>query len=879
MKSAEGDWTRRVVATAWLVGALSVWSCESEPQTRDAPREAERASRVGAEGAEESGPERVILMIGDGMGTASISGASYGAESALEMGSMEEFGFLSTHSYEYVTTDSAASATAFATGEKTHFEAVSVEPGTAGEEENETDRHLETLLEASERRGWKTGLVSTVRIVHATPAAFAAHRASRHSYEAIAGDIAESGVDVLLGGGREYFTDREDGGNLLRAFAGKGYATVEEPGPFESAVGRADRLVGLFRRGDAPAVRSGKRSVGLASRTRGALEVLDRNNDEGFLLVVEGAQIDWRGHDLDGRGMIASTRHFDRAVGVALEYTREREDTLLVVASDHETGGLAIMDGAQRERIREALGGRAEIEESTSYPGGGEEPGGASPVMPGIELSSGEGSGRTMVPVFGHFSVASRAYAEEPGEFYAIHTPELVPMFAEGKGARFAAGAEDNAELGRRLERLVAGEWSPEAGGRRGGGSSKEGERPRNVVLFVGDGVGMDAWTAAHYAEGGLAVREAAHQGMAPVRGVDELVQDDAAAATSLAVGRRVRNGSISVRADGEGARLRTVLERAEGSGYRTGIVTTDTLTNPTTAAMYAHGGEELSESDRAAQFVGLAARIEGSDGVDLAYGGGRAAFERREIERLSGRGVDVGMDWSGGGEGEGQVVRLLAERAMAPAEVRRGDGSESGQPSLVEMTRAALERLKQSERPFFLIVEAGGPGIAQREVERGGRLVEAIEEFDDAVREGWTFAERDGETLVVATADADQTLSVFDNHYGFSKGNCGVADRCGGPLELDPIDVAVGEVPNAEGFGATSLQGEYAPPRIFLQYAWPVQVAATEGVAGMNSANFVPVFASGPRSGRFEGRISQTAVGETLSEWARRGARASGDR
>ncbi|MFB6350747.1 MAG: alkaline phosphatase, partial [Bradymonadaceae bacterium] len=213
---------------------------------------------------------------------------------------MDRLNYITTHSYEYVTTDSAASATAFATGQKTHYQGVSVKPGTTKEQENNEKYHLKTTLEQAEDRGWKTGLVATSRIVHATPAAFAAHRANRNSDKAIARDMAQSGVDVLLGGGRKYFNDRSDGQNLWAGFEKDGYQLAESADQLQSAFGVADRLVGLFHRDDPPGIGSeGGRAMSLPKLTEGAIEVLDRNNDEGFFLMVEGSQIDWEAHDLD----------------------------------------------------------------------------------------------------------------------------------------------------------------------------------------------------------------------------------------------------------------------------------------------------------------------------------------------------------------------------------------------------------------------------------------------------------------------------------------------------------------------------------------------------------------------------------------------------
>lgn len=866
----ENRWWFGIAIAALAVVSVS-WGCSRRGVERG-PEERE-AQQVGAQTAsEEEGerrselPDRVILMIGDGMGAAAVAGAEYTSEERLNMLTMEQLNFITTHSHEFVTTDSAASATAFATGNKTHYQGVSVTPGTTKESEEDEDHQMETVLERAQKRGWKTGLVATVRAVHATPAAFAAHRAHRDFEEAIAGDMATSEVDVLVGGGRNRFTDRDDGVNLLEEFERRGYTVAKTGREFAEAGGVAERLVGLLGEEDLPSVRSQERSRSLEEMTETAIEVLDRNNEEGFFLMVEGSQIDWRGHGLDGEGTIASTRHFDRAVGRALEYGRSRDDTLVIVVADHETGGLSLVDSSQKEELTAALGGEEEARSSVSYRSEGEDSIEAPDPFPEMEVERRHGGGadsESLVPLFGYFSIASRPYAEKPEEFFGIHTPEMIPMFVDGKGASYVADAGDNASVGRRLFELVRGERSKSIERHEQEAPSSEEERPRNVVLFVGDGVGFDALTLGEYGAGPLAVRTMRHRGLAAPLGGDSLVPGDREAASVLATGRRSADG------DGE-SRARTVLEMAETKGYRTGLVTTESLTDATPAAMYAEGSGDSSVAD---DFVSIPARWDGSDGLDVAYGGGASYFGAEHRERMEERGVDVGEEWEDGGDVGRQVVRLLSERGLPVVADRRGDGSAADLPTLDQMTRTALERLQAFDAPFFLVVEAGVPGRLQRGLDRSEKLVDAIGEFDAAVEEGREFAQRDGDTLVVATADADQTLSVMDNHYGFNYGVCGVAKRCGGPYEMRPLSVSADGLENAAGLTDVTLQGEYAPPELFAEYAWAVQAGAEQGeVRGMNTVNFVPVFATGPWSGRFEGAYDQTHIGKQFVKWAKSG-------
>ncbi len=848
-------------AGMWVMfGCSSTGEAERASQER-AKRVDQRAGSAADAASREESPDRVIVMVGDGMGAAAIRGAQYVADEPLEMLSMERLSFLTTHSYEYVTTDSAASATAVATGAKTHYEGVSVEPGTSKQEETEESRHLETTLEVAEQRDWKTGLVAMSRIVHATPAAFAAHRANRNSYEGIARDMVGSGVDLLLGGGRKFFTEREDGVNLVERMRGDGYTVVSTPEQFEQAVGEAGRLAGLFYRSDPPPLAADEpRKLGLESMMDGALEVLGGEGDAGFFLMVEGSQIDWRGHDLAGEGTVRETLRFDRAIGRALEYTRSRDDTLLVVVSDHETGGLSMLDEQAVAPYEKALGGRGEADEMVDFPGGADEPIEPPEARPRLEPGGGDSEGR-MVPVFGHLSMASRGRADNPEAFWSIHTPEMVPMFAEGAGAEHLAEVTDNAELGRRLQELVDDDAEFEAEPARSDASK---ERPKNAVVFIGDAVGFDALTATHYVDGALGMREMPVRGLARVRGPERPVPSEREAASALLA------GSPSPGED----RLESVLERAERRGYRTGVVTTGSLTNPTLRPLFAaNAGGSQSAEGAAERFVGLADRIDAADGIDLAYGGGAEAFSRALREKLVEQGTKVYTQWGETGESSNRAVRFLADGSMAPASERDG----TRKPTLREMTRRAFEELSSREEPFLLVVEADGPERLQASLTRSRTLVDEVAEFDRAVVAGVEAARREGETLVVATADADKTLSVFDNHYGFADGVCGIAERCGGPWGLDELPVAVDKLPDAEGLGDAELQGEYAPPRVFLEYAWPIQAASRRGNStgdgavtsvGTNSATSVPVFAVGPWSHHLESGITQEKIGGLLNRW-----------
>jgi alkaline phosphatase len=285
----------------------------------------------------------IILFIGDGMGAEQRKAgrwAAVGQSGQLAMGALEVSGWLQTASANNPITDSAASATAMATGVKTDNGKISVDSDEA---------ILETILEISEARGMATGLVTTVQISHATPAAFAAHVPDRNMYTEIARQMIESGVDVLQGGGEDEYLpvtetgcypepgERSDGRNLISEAQAVGFTYVCDEGGL-AAVNTltTNRLLGLF----ADEGMERPFSPSLASMTEKAIEILSRDPD-GFFLMVEGGQIDWAAHANDGPHVIGDVIDFDEAVQVGLDYAALHPDTLLIVTADHETGGMA----------------------------------------------------------------------------------------------------------------------------------------------------------------------------------------------------------------------------------------------------------------------------------------------------------------------------------------------------------------------------------------------------------------------------------------------------------------------------------------------------------------------------------------------------------
>ncbi len=332
-------------------------------------------------------PENIILFIGDGMGVACITAGDIACDD-LNMEKMPVGGLLKTYpAGQGIVTDSAASGTALATGIKTENGMISMSPD---------GRILKTSMETAMKKGMKTGVVVTCSVTHATPAVFLSHAESRNMYLDIALQEASSGVDILFGGGRAYFLPTEDGGkredgkNLLDQMKVSGYEIISLPEKIRTEKISTGKKAGFFSDGHMPRVAD--RNPALAEMTRTALELL--KNKKGFFLMVEGSQIDWANHANDADWMIKETLDFDAAVGAALEFAKKNPATLIIVTSDHETGGLSVIGRNSSGKIE-------------------------------------------------------TSYATDD------HTASMVPLFASGPGSAAFGGIHDNTFIGKEIKRII----------------------------------------------------------------------------------------------------------------------------------------------------------------------------------------------------------------------------------------------------------------------------------------------------------------------------------------------------------------------------------------------------------------------------------------
>jgi alkaline phosphatase len=234
-----------------------------------------------------------------------------------------------------VVTDSAAATTAWATGRRNvNRELAQFPDGTP----------LTTILELARDRGMATGLATSARITHATPAGWAVHHPDRNAEEEIAVQLLAADVDVLLGGGRAAFEaeGRSDGRDLFAEFEAQGYSVLRTPEDLAGSNG--SRLLGVFTDGEDHLPYEVDRrfqevpAPSLADVAGKALEVLD-GAENGFVLQIEAGRIDHANHQNDPGGMIWDWMAAEEALTLAMEYVDRNPDTLLVAMPDHDCGG------------------------------------------------------------------------------------------------------------------------------------------------------------------------------------------------------------------------------------------------------------------------------------------------------------------------------------------------------------------------------------------------------------------------------------------------------------------------------------------------------------------------------------------------------------
>lgn len=275
--------------------------------------------------------KNVILMIGDGMSLMDVYAAWVCNRGRLWLDNAQYIGLSATHCTDKLITDSGAGGTALATGHKTKYHAVGVDP---------EGKPLTTIIDLAKRKDKDAGIAVTCRLWDATPADFCCHNINRDNEQEIVADYPTSGVDFAFGGGAKYFTNRKDGRNIFEELKNQGYyiaRTWEELEKWKSG-----KVFCVPYEVDTPL--PDERGDLLARATMKGISLMNQNKN-GFYMMVEGSQLDDYGHFNQLDMLMKELHDFDRTIGEVMKWAAKDGETLVVVTADHETGGLTLHGG------------------------------------------------------------------------------------------------------------------------------------------------------------------------------------------------------------------------------------------------------------------------------------------------------------------------------------------------------------------------------------------------------------------------------------------------------------------------------------------------------------------------------------------------------
>ena len=275
--------------------------------------------------------KNVVLMIGDGMSLMHVYSAWTANRGKLYLDNSQVVGLSKTYCANKLITDSGAGGTAIATGQKTNYHYVGVDP---------QGNELPSLITLSKAKGMSAGIAVTCRLWDATPADFCCHNTDRDDEFDLVADYVNCGADYVVGGGAEKFVNRPDGRNIFQELEAKGYQVARSWEEAQALKGGKIFAVTDPRDTPVPAERGDR----LAQSALKGMDIMDQNK-KGFFMMIEGSQLDDYGHFNDLGLLMEETHDFDRTVGKVFEWAAQDGETLVVVTADHETGGLTLVDG------------------------------------------------------------------------------------------------------------------------------------------------------------------------------------------------------------------------------------------------------------------------------------------------------------------------------------------------------------------------------------------------------------------------------------------------------------------------------------------------------------------------------------------------------
>jgi alkaline phosphatase len=399
-------------------------------------------------------------------------------------------GLMTTHAADSLTTDSAAAATAMALGCKAKLGVLGIcADGTLAK----------SAVEVARERGMKIALVTNATVYDASPAAFSTHIADRRQYRPIIDRYIDIAPDVLMGGGREQFTSgphatgrKSDSRDFIPSFTNKGYSYVTNKQELEQV--RKGKVLGLFAKREMSFEidRDKQHEPSIYDMTKATIRLLSEDNPRGFFAFIETENIDTAAHLSDIAALIQDYREFDRAVGLAYEFYKKNPlDTLILVTSDHETGGLgftmALKDlngapGVQRlsgtpDDLKKIESIRISLRKATEILG-------RHPSAAGLDrLMKDYFSGFTLAPdireaILKHQPLSRTLFIDMTAHALgmmvanntqaywetASHTNHPVFVAAIGPGAEHFRGYQDNIDFGKNLKLILEGRASSKNG-------------------------------------------------------------------------------------------------------------------------------------------------------------------------------------------------------------------------------------------------------------------------------------------------------------------------------------------------------------------------------------------------------------------------------
>ena len=280
--------------------------------------------------------KNVILMIGDGMSLMHVYTAWAANRGKLWLENAQATGLSKTWAVKKLVTDSGSGGTSLATGVKTVYHAVGVDP---------EGKPLTSLVDVAKELGKDAGMAVTCRLWDATQCDFCCHNIDRDKEEELVGDYPTSGVDFVFGGGAQKFTNRKDGRDIFKELQKKGYHVSRTLDDF-FAYDKNSRIFAVPYDKDTPL--PDERGDLLARASMKGISLMNQNKN-GFFMMIEGSQLDDYGHFNQLDLLMKETLDFDQTVGEVMKWAAKDGETLVVVTADHETGGLTLVNGNKDE--------------------------------------------------------------------------------------------------------------------------------------------------------------------------------------------------------------------------------------------------------------------------------------------------------------------------------------------------------------------------------------------------------------------------------------------------------------------------------------------------------------------------------------------------